>query len=378
MELTRVLSIYSLGIDKVYPHGHLTTMEGRGVNFSFTSHHVIVALAIALLGWPTGLLIRMLIIRRLEAWAAGTSWRGDDILIASIRRPVPIWFFLLGIYVASRIAGLPSEYATIANRVIESLLILSVTIWISDLVARLLALVPTGRGEQAFALTGVVQVVARATVIGIGLLVLLGTLGISVAPIITTLGVGGLAVALGLQETLANVFAGIHITLARNIRPGDFVKLETGEEGTIEDIGWRTTRVRLLSNNIVLVPNNRLAQSVVTNYDIPGSELAVLIPVGVHYSSDLRRVEETTCAVAREVQKDVPGAVPEFEPFVRYHTFGDSSIDFTVILRAKTFTANYLIKHEFIKRLHDRYARENIVIPFPIRAINTSQESTKP
>ena len=348
------------------------------MNFSFTSHHVIVALAIALLGWPTGLLIRMLIIRRLEAWAAGTSWRGDDILIASIRRPVPIWFFLLGIYVASRIAGLPSEYATIANRVIESLLILSVTIWISDLVARLLALVPTGRGEQAFALTGVVQVVARATVIGIGLLVLLGTLGISVAPIITTLGVGGLAVALGLQETLANVFAGIHITLARNIRPGDFVKLETGEEGTIEDIGWRTTRVRLLSNNIVLVPNNRLAQSVVTNYDIPGSELAVLIPVGVHYSSDLRRVEETTCAVAREVQKDVPGAVPEFEPFVRYHTFGDSSIDFTVILRAKTFTANYLIKHEFIKRLHDRYARENIVIPFPIRAINTSQESTKP
>jgi small-conductance mechanosensitive channel len=73
--------------------------------------------------------------------------------------------------------------------------------------------------------------------------------------------------------------------------------------------------------------------------------------------------------VGHEVMRDVAGGVPEFEPFIRYHTFGDSSIDFTVILRAKEFVDQYLIKHEFIKRLHARFNHEGIVIPFPIRTI---------
>ena len=67
--------------------------------------------------------------------------------------------------------------------------------------------------------------------------------------------------------------------------------------------------------------------------------------------------------------QEVTGAVPEFEPFIRYHTFGDSSINFTVILRAREFVDQYLVKHEFIKRLHARFDQEGIVIPFPIRTI---------
>jgi small-conductance mechanosensitive channel len=132
--------------------------------------------------------------------------------------------------------------------------------------------------------------------------------------------------------------------------------------------------VRTLPNNFVLIPNSRLAQSVVTNYHRPTKEMAVLVQVGVHYASDLDRAERVTCDVARDVMKAVPGGVPDFDPFVRYHTFSDSSIDFTVILRAKEFTDSFLIKHEFIKALARAFAAENIVIPFPIRAINVDQE----
>jgi small-conductance mechanosensitive channel len=208
----------------------------------------------------------------------------------------------------------------------------------------------------------------------VGLLVILNTLGISITPILATLGIGGLAVALALQDTFSNIFSGFYIVISKQIRTGDYIKLDSGEEGYVIDINWRTTKIRMLSNNMVLVPNEKLTKVIVTNYYLPDKELAVLIDVGVHYKSDLKVVEKVTCEVAGEVMKMVQGGVVDFEPFIRYHTFSDSSIKFTVILRGKEFVDQYLIKHEFIKRLHERYRKEGINIPYPIRAVNYEQE----
>ena len=125
----------------------------------------------------------------------------------------------------------------------------------------------------------------------------------------------------------------------------------------------------MLPNNVVLVPNAKLAQAIVTNYYLPDRELAVLVEVGVDYDSDLTQVERVTCEVAKDTLEHVPGGASDFDPFIRYHTFADSSINFTVILRGREFVDQYLIKHEFIKRLHARFDREGIVIPFPIRTV---------
>jgi small-conductance mechanosensitive channel len=188
------------------------------------------------------------------------------------------------------------------------------------------------------------------------------------------MGLGGLAVALGLQPTLSNLFAGMQITLGGTLNVGDFVKLESGEEGTIEDIHWRVTRVRTLVDTFVVVPNARLAESIVTNYHLPTKGIAILIPVGVHSASDLDQVERVTCDVARSVMQAVQGGVPEFDPFIRYKSFGDSSVDFNVILRIREFKDNLLVRHAFIKALVRAYAAEGIVIPFPVRALNLEQE----
>ena len=90
---------------------------------------------------------------------------------------------------------------------------------------------------------------------------------------------------------------------------------------------------------------------------------------------NLEHVERVACEVGQGIMNRVAGGVPGFQPFVRYNRFGDSSIDFTMILRAREFADNFLVKHEFIKALARRFADEGIVIPFPIRAINTTQES---
>ena len=133
----------------------------------------------------------------------------------------------------------------------------------------------------------------------------------------------------------------------------------------------------MLSNNIVLIPNSKLTQTNVTNFYLPDKDLTVPVSLGVHYNSDLNKVEQITCEVAKQVMREVPGGVPEFDPVLRYNTFGDSSINFTVVLRGKEYVDQYLIKHEFIKRLNQRYIKEGIVIPYPIRAVNYSQEGGK-
>ncbi|MBI2999799.1 MAG: mechanosensitive ion channel [Deltaproteobacteria bacterium] len=133
----------------------------------------------------------------------------------------------------------------------------------------------------------------------------------------------------------------------------------------------------MLPNNMVVVPNNKLVQSVITNYYLPERELAILVPVGVHYNSDLEKVERVTCEVAREVMQTVPGGVPTFAPLIRYHTFGESSINFTAVLRADEFVGGFLLKHEFIKRLQARYKKEGITIPFPMRTIHFEDGSDR-
>ena len=202
---------------------------------------------------------------------------------------------------------------------------------------------------------------------------ILNTLNINITPFITSLGIAGLAVGLALQDTLSNFFAGLYILISKKIKPGDYISLDSGIEGYVEDITWRNTTIRQLPNNIVIVPNSKLASSIITNYYLPEKELAVLVQVGVSYNSDLEKVEKVTIEVAKEVMKEVPGGVPNFEPFIRYHTFGDFSINFTVILRAQTYVDRYLVTHEFVKRLHKRYKEEGIEIPFPIRTVYLRQ-----
>jgi small-conductance mechanosensitive channel len=225
------------------------------------------------------------------------------------------------------------------------------------------------RYEPLRNIKGPIEIAVKIVFVAVGGMIILDNLGISITPILTTLGVGSLAVAIALQDTLGNFFAGLYIKADRPLEVGHYVQLESGEEGYVDRVGWRNTRIRRLQNNMVMVPNGKLVQSTITNYYIPDRELAVLVQVGVHYNSDLDMVEKVTCEVAKEILCTVQGGVASFEPFIRYHTFSDSSINFTVILRAQEFADNFLIKHEFVKRLQARYRKEGIVIPFPIRTV---------
>lgn len=330
--------------------------------------HVIVPSGIACAVLLIGLLVRKILFFRLKRWAQKSATQIDDIILGAIQGPSVIWCFMLAVYVGVEYSRVSEEIADGLGKVLAVLGMISVTLVVSAIVSRMIETY-ADRFDSALPVTSLTRNISRIVIYTIGILIILNSLGIAIGPILATLGVGGLAVALALQDTLSNLFSGFHIIMARQMKVGDFIRLDTGQEGYIIDINWRTTQIRMLPNNVVLIPNAKLAQAVVVDYYLPEKELAVLVEAGVHYDSDLKKVERVTVEVGRQVMKEVTGGVPGFEPFIRYHTFSDFSIDFTVILRAKEFVDQYLIKHEFIKRLHERYKKEGIVIPYPIRTI---------
>jgi small-conductance mechanosensitive channel len=310
---------------------------------------------------------------RLAVWAKKTSSQLGDIVISATKGPSLILCLMLSLYLATKFSQLAPDKADLIGKILLALGVLSVTLATANILGRSIGSY-SQKLHLAIPVTSLTQNIIRIVVILVGSLIVLNSLDIPITPILATLGIGGLAVALALQDTLANLFAGFYIIISRQIKVGDYIKLDTGEEGYVTDINWRTTTIRMLPNNLVLVPNDKLTKAIVTNYYLPDKEMAVLINLGVHYKSDLKKVEKVTCEVAKEVMQIVSGGVPEFEPFIRYDSFGESRIDFTAILRAKEFSDQYLIKHEFIKRLHERYNKEGITIPYPIRAINYEQE----
>lgn len=336
--------------------------------------NIVIGLLVFGIFFGCGVLFNKKGYQLLDRWVRKTKWRADDIIIPVLRTHIFVWFFLMGIYFGVLI-GFSSTGVGYVSKFIIVCFLISLTIAFSRIVAGLIR-VYSDRLRTTIAVSGLTQTISKSVIFVVGGLMVLNTLGISITPIITTLGVGGLAVALALQDTLSNFFAGFHIILAKQIKIGDYIKLDTGEEGYVEDISWRSTKIRMLPNNIVLVPNSKLSQIIVTNYYLPKKEMSILVDVGVHYESDLDKVEKITLEVARDVLKDFKDKIPDFEPFIRFHTFGDFSINFTVYLRAEEFFAGYRVKHEFIKRLHKRYNQENINIPFPITALNMDQEKS--
>ncbi len=314
------------------------------------------------------------IMRHLKKKAEQTHHTFDDILASVLAAPLILFFLALGLrFYLDAIPDLPRKWAKYSDAILIILFFLAGYLFVDRLMMEILRRY-SKKVDFISSSAGVIKTLYRALILGFVFLIVLDRLKITITPFLASLGIGGLVVALALQDTLSNFFSGIYIFFDKPIRIGDYIMLESGQEGYVTQIGWRNTRIKMLPNNVVIVPNAKLVSGQITNFYLPETEMAVLVQVGVSYQSDLEKVEKVTIEVAKEVLREVEGGVQEFDPFIRYHTFSDFSINFTVILRAREYVNKYLIVHEFIKRLHKRYQEEGVEIPFPIRTVYMKNE----
>ena len=149
----------------------------------------------------------------------------------------------------------------------------------------------------------------------------------------------------------------------------DYIELSNGISGYVVDVGWRRTCLCTWTNNLVVVPNSLFAETITTNFSKPGEPLDVALSCGVAYESDLKRVEALSLEVLETLRRDCPSADSETASMFRYEAFGDSNIDFCLVIRAKDRVAGFAARSELIRELHSRLAAEGITINYPVRKL---------
>ncbi|OGF47441.1 MAG: mechanosensitive ion channel protein MscS [Candidatus Firestonebacteria bacterium RIFOXYC2_FULL_39_67] len=331
------------------------------------------AMGIILGSLGAGFTVEKVILARLKKLAEKTTWEGDDIIIEALNTWVTMLILLPGIYFAALYLPLSEKIEGNINKILMALAIFFTTIILSKIAVGFIGLY-TKKAEGNMPSTSIFANITKVVMFSLGGLVILQSLGISVTPILTALGVGGLAVALALQDTLSNLFSGIQVLASRQIKPGDYIKLNSGEEGYVSDITWRNTTLKTLPNNYIVLPNSKLATSIVTNFHAPTKEMAVGITITVSYGSDIPKAEKAIVEIGTDVMNTVTGGVPGHKPAARVAELADFGIKLGVGLMVKEFADQFLIKHEFLKRLLVRFKEDGIETPFPTSTVYLKKE----
>ncbi len=355
------------------------------VNWAHLSELLFVPACILAAALSIGIALNRLLNQKIERHLKVDQFNLDikSIFFRALRG-IPINFCLMtGLYWIVNTSQLPESLMRMFSYFLFTVIVFTLTRVLERTLSGIVAmkLSGTGNASQSTLLDTIFKTVIYAS----GILIVLQEYGISVAPILTAMGVGGMAVALGLQETLANIFSGLQLILSKQMRVNDYIKLSTGDEGRVTDINWRFTTITPASDgSVVVIPNKTIAGSITTNFSMPRDDIVITVPIGVSYDSDLDQVERVTVEVATNVMERIDGYKPVLDdngvdqnplkPTVRFHTFGDSSIDFNAFLHSTQFKAQYLLKHEFIKEITKRYRQEGIEIPYPIRTVIKSEE----
>ena len=326
------------------------------------------SIVIILLSLIAAQIVKIFLNKYAAKFAEKTKTEIDDLILKIITKPIYAGIVVTGAYLGIRILIKAPESVFY----LDTFYFIAIVLLAANILSKITSLITVRTLKVKKKYQRIPQLMSKiisVVIYIVAILMVLAYFEIDITPIVAGLGIGGLAIGLALQSTLSDFFAGLHILSDKPIRVGDYIELENKLSGFVEDIGWRSTRIRTLPNNIVIIPNSKLANSIVTNYSMPKDEMGVVVRCGVSYNSDLEKVEKVTIEVAKEIQKKVQGAVGDFEPFIRYHTFGDSNIEFSIILRVERPIDKYFVVHEFIKALKKRFDKEGIEISWPVRKI---------
>jgi small-conductance mechanosensitive channel len=356
-----------------------TLIDETLIDISFgqtvTLEDLLISLLITFIGFIIGIIIERWILPRMYGSKTSAVWRSDRVLITALRGMVIAWSTLGAAYIAILQANFSVTTTQSLLRLLQVPFIFSISVFAMRLSAGFIDYYnqKRGRGDTSASLW---RSLASVAIFLIGTLILLQSLGISITPIITALGIGGLAASLALQDTLSNVFSGLYIIFSKQTKPGDYVRLKVDErdhvEGYITDITWRSTKIRQMPIRMiidpepseVIVPNSRMASDIVVMHHRRSTETELRVDIAVAYGIDLEHVEQVTLEEARLALRDsLPGNAPA-EPLLRYRDFAPGSINLSVLIYGGELFDQYRVRHELLKRLYRRYEREGITLAF--------------
>lgn len=348
----------------------------------YITNPYLPSIFISLLSLVIGIALRWITGKWLTRVASRSENQYDDILVDALRRSILYVVLLTGLNIALRELPRAKVIMPYARPILNASFILL----LAYILAKVLKMLVRIRAEHEQSRVAAVSLTRRSieiVVYTVAFVMVLKSFGVDIAPVITALGVGGLAVALALQDTLSNLFAGIYITLARQICIGDYIRTSDGFEGYVRDIGWRNTIIEMQELNSVLIPNNKLAQAIVINYNLPNEIQYLLLTFGVHPQTDPQHVEDVLLnmvnergSVTREEafeseqpQGKIRGLLSNPEPIVRFREFGEYTLNFRFFVAISHFDLQFEARSNVMKQIYYTFKNAGITVPVPIRAL---------
>lgn len=330
----------------------------------------VISLAVLILGVIFAKIVKAVFLRLAKHLEERTKTNLDEYILESVANPLH-WGVIVGsIYAAW--ALYPYSHLGIDPIVYSVLFVFGALVAIRLLLNPLLAFF-RWYSEEAERKSGVtvtsdfiplIRKVLTVAVYAIGIIVVVDHFGVDIVGLVTTLGVASLAVALAAQETLANMISGFVLMTDRPFRKGDRVKV-AGVYGDIKRIGMRSTDIATLDGNIVTVPNSKIAAEYIENYSSPDRNYRIKLEIGLAYGTD----PERAMAVILEAVKDSEGVLETPAPSVYFLSFGDFSLNFTLICWCKSYTESWKVTNTINVNLNRAFADHGIDIPFPTRTL---------
>jgi MscS family membrane protein len=342
---------------------------------------VAAALGLLLLALLGKKLAGQLFIRVLQPVAAKTRHQYDDRVLEALRKPVEFLVIIVGLFFCQQILQLPSEPINL-DRFATAVLKLLVTFDIGWALFNLIGVLDLWFSSWASKtestlddhLLPFVRKSLRAFVILMAIIMAIQNLGYSISGLLASLGIGGLAFALAAKDTLSNVFGSLMILLDRPFRIGDWIK--AGDmEGTVEEIGFRSTKIRTFAKTLISVPNNVIANLPLDNFSrMP--KRRIKLTVGVTYATSAGQMSSAVAKI-RDLLRQHPAIDQEFW-LVNFTDFGSSSLDIMVYcFTTTTVWGDYLdARQDLNLKIMQLLEGMGLEIAFPSRTVYLQHKDT--
>ena len=314
-------------------------------------------------------LVKFIVRQVLKPLAKKTKTKIDDLIIKSMSSIIFYAVIVLGFKIG--IQHLEFETAVISS-IVNTLYIIIVVLLVIRIITNFAKhwLKEWASKTESTADDRLIPLVAKilkTVTIILGIFFIFDTWDINLSPLLATAGIAGIAIGFAVRDSLANILGGIQLVLDKTFKVGDKIELESGEMGTILDIGIRSTKLKTFDNEVIYIPNGSLANTKVKNFTVPDLSVRVNVDFGVEYGSDPEKVRN----VVMEAVKKIDTVIGEPEPAVQFLNMSDFSLDFVARVWVESYTDAYSTKLEVTDVIYNALNEAKIGIPFPTRTVFT-------
>lgn len=347
----------------------LFPQEGDGP-LLFWAKEILVALLILSVFWMLAQVAGLFLNKWGKRLAAFTNSDLDDRLLQRVIPHVSRLLIMLGIYLAIHSLPLHEKMVVVFSGVLFVILVIIIFNLIYHALDELMQWYVAGQQDSSSALISrhmipIAEKLVMLFLMGAALIIVLKHFNYDIFSLVTALGIGSLAIGMAAKDTMAHMISGFTLMLDRPFRIGDRIQLAGGQVGDVADIGLRSTKIRTLDNQLLVIPNSDLCNTILINQAFPDVRAKGRINIGVAYGSDVERVKEILVATALEVEDVLADPAPE-SYFV---AFGDSALSMSLFFWVEEYGKLFATTDKINSLILRRFNEIGIEIPFPTRTV---------